>query len=137
MIYNPIAWGSSIGTIEGTISSYSNQVLRARKAGQTIYMKMQSLDSAIKGTIEFLEDELVIIAEWQQDVENVEDTLSHLSVEELRILKEVFMIGIDDLEITAQSFLDRPKNVFGNGTDDIFLLPSDNDYEFANATLEI
>jgi len=75
---------------------------------------MQGLDTSMKETIDFLETEVAIIIEWQEDVENVQDTVSQFNAEELSVLKNVFIEGIDDLQSSAQAFLDRPENIFGS-----------------------
>ena len=66
----------------------------------------------MKETIEFLETEVTVIIEWQEDVENVQDTVSQFNAQELSYLKNIFIEGIDDLQASAQAFLDRPDNVF-------------------------
>jgi len=113
-IYNPIAWAGALGGVEGAIASYSSQLEKVAMAGDEIHLRMQGLDTSMKETIDFLETEVAIIIEWQEDVENVQDTVSQFNAEELSVLKNVFIEGIDDLQSSAQAFLDRPENIFGS-----------------------
>jgi hypothetical protein len=113
-IYNSIAWPAAIGGVEGAIAAYTAQLKKVESAGDEINLRMTGLDTSMKETIHFLETEVKIIIEWQEDVENVQDTVSQCNAQELSELKNVFIEGIDDLQASAQAFLDRPENVFGS-----------------------
>ena len=113
-IYNSIAWPAAIGGVEGAIAAYTSQLEKVKLAGDEINLRMTGLDTSMKETIAFLETEVKIIIEWQEDVENVQDTVSQFNAQQLSELKEVFIDGIDDLQASAQAFLDRPDNVFGS-----------------------
>ena len=100
--------------MEGAIAAYTSQLKNVKLAGDEINLRMTGLDTSMKETIAFLETEVKIIIEWQEDVENVQDTVSQFNAQQLSELKEVFIDGIDDLQASAQAFLDRPDNVFGS-----------------------
>lgn len=99
--------------MEGSINAYYSQLQQVEKAGDEIGLRMQGLDTSMKETIAFLEKEVIIIIEWQEEVEGVQDTVSQFNAQELSVLKNVFIEGIDDLQASAQAFLDRPDYVFG------------------------
>jgi len=113
-IYNSIAWPAAVGGVEGAIAAYTSQLKNVKLAGDEINLRMTGLDTSMKETIAFLETEVKIIIEWQEDVENVQDTVSQFNAQQLSELKDVFIDGIDDLQASAQAFLDRPDNVFGS-----------------------
>lgn len=113
-IYNSIAWPAAVGGVEGAIAAYNSQLETVREAGDQINSRMQALDTSMKETIGFLETEVGIIIEWQEDAENVQDTVSQFDAQTLSVLKDVFITGITDLQASAQSFLDRPDNIFGS-----------------------
>ena len=98
--------------MEGAIAAYNKQLKKVKLAGDEIHLRMTGLDTSMKETIEFLETEVTVIIEWQEDVENVQDTVSQFNAQELSYLKNIFIEGIDDLQASAQAFLDRPDNVF-------------------------
>ena len=98
--------------MEGAIAAYTSQLKKVQLAGDEINLRMTGLDTSMKETITFLETEVKIIIEWQEDVENVQDTVSQFNAQQLSVLKDVFIDGIDDLQASAQAFLDRPDNVF-------------------------
>ena len=100
--------------MEGAIAAYTSQLKKVELAGDEINLRMTGLDTSMKETIAFLETEVKIIIEWQEDVENVQDTVSQFNAQQLSELKEVFIDGIDDLQASAQAFLDRPDNIFGS-----------------------
>ena len=109
-----LVWPAAVGGVEGAIAAYNAQLGKVEKAGDEINERMNSLDQSMKETIGFLEAEVTIIIEWQEDVEGVQDTVSQFDAETLSFLKEVFVVGIDDLQASAQAFLDRPDNIFGS-----------------------
>jgi len=111
-IYNIVTWPAAIGGVEGAIAAYNKQLKKVKLAGDEIHLRMTGLDTSMKETIEFLETEVTVIIEWQEDVENVQDTVSQFNAQELSYLKNIFIEGIDDLQASAQAFLDRPDNVF-------------------------
>lgn len=113
-IYNSIAWPAAVGGVEGAIAAYNAQLEKVREAGDQINSRMQSLDTSMKETIGFLEAEVTIIIEWQEDAESVQDTVSQFDAQTLSVLKNVFIEGINDLQASAQAFLDRPDNIFSS-----------------------
>ena len=99
--------------MEGAIIAYTSQLEEVQKAYNKINLRMQEQDTSMNETIGFLEI-LARIIEWQEDIENVQDTVFQFNAQELSVLKNVFIEGIDDLQASAQVFLDHPYNVFGN-----------------------
>jgi len=112
VIYNSIAWPAAVGGVEAAIAAYDSQLGDVQKAGDEINLRIKELESSMKEAINFLETEVTIIIVWQEDVESVQDTVSQFNAQELSVLKNIFIEDIDDLQASAQAFLDRPENVF-------------------------
>merc|ERR1712008_127225 len=102
------------GGVEAAIAKYDAQLGDVQKAGDEINLRIKELEFSMKEAIDFLETEVTIIIVWQEDVESVQDTISQFNAQELSVLKNVFIEDIDDLQASAQAFLDRPDNVFGS-----------------------
>ena len=98
--------------MEAAIAAYDSQLEDVQKAGDEINLRIKELESSMKEAINFLEEEVTIIIVWQEDVESVQDTVSQFNAQELSVLKNIFIEDIDDLQASAQAFLDRPENVF-------------------------
>ena len=107
------SWGAARPLLKTAIAAKTSQLKLVEKAGDEIKLKMQGCKDAMKETIDFLKTEMTIIVKCQEEVENVQDTVSQFNAQELIVLKEVFIEGIDDLQASAQAFLDQPDNVFG------------------------
>jgi len=112
-IYNPIAWPAAVGGVEKAIAVYYDQLERTKGVGNRIINITGKMSGEVGHTMKFLEEELVLINAWQIDVESLKDNIDDIPLEKVAILADVFIIGIDDLQASAQAFLDRPDNVFG------------------------
>lgn len=112
-IYNAVAWPSAIGGVEAAIDAYYGQLERTKGVGRRIINITGKMSGEVGHTMKFLEEELVLINAWQIDVESLKDNIDDIPLEKVAILADVFIIGIDDLQASAQAFLDRPDNVFG------------------------
>ena len=104
--------------LPGTIATYYNHLNKANEIGETIRAKLAGLTSKLDAAKTFLEEELVIIQEWQTNVDSVKANIDDFALDEYEILKDVFVEDIDSLQESAQKFLDRPNNVFGDDNDD-------------------
>ena len=100
--------------MEAAIAAYDSQLEDVQKAGDEINLRIKELESSMMEAIDFLETEVTIIILWQEDVESVQDTISQFNAQQLSVLKNIFIEDIDDLQASAQAFLDRPENVFGS-----------------------
>ena len=78
-----------------------------KKIADSILERTNGLSSNSDLTLNFLEEELAIIKNWHHEVDSVKDIIDTIPLDE-----DIFVIGIDDLETTAQRFLDRPEDVF-------------------------
>ena len=83
-----------------------------KKIADSILERTNGLSSNSDLTLNFLEEELAIIKNWHYEVDSVKESIDLIPLDEVPILKDVFDIVIDDLETTAQRFLDRPEDVF-------------------------
>ena len=103
-----------LSKLTGTIGNYENQLKITKESAERISATITNLKSKLDGATTFLKDELAIINEWKADVDSVKASIEDIPSEDVPILRDVFVIGIDDLQDSAQKFLDRPDDVFGD-----------------------
>ena len=83
-----------------------------KRIADSILEKTNGLSSNLDLTLNFLEEELAIIQNWHGEVDSVKKNIDIFPLEEIPLVKDFFVFGIDNLETTAQRFLDRPEDVF-------------------------
>ena len=103
-----------LSRLTGTIGNYENQLKITKESAERISATITNLKSKLDGATTFLVDELVIINEWKANVDSVKESIEDIPLEDVPILRDVFVIGIDELQDSAQKFLDRPDDVFGD-----------------------
>ena len=103
-----------LSQLSGTIGNYENQLKKTKESAERISATITNLKSKLDGATTFLVDELIIINEWKVNVDSVKESIEDIPLEDVPILRDVFVIGIDELQDSAQKFLDRPDDVFGD-----------------------
>jgi len=79
---------------------------------ESILQRTNGLSGNLGGTLNFLEDELGIIQDWRAEVDSVKRDIDTFPLEEIPLVKDIFVIGMDGLQSSAQRFLDQPEDVF-------------------------
>ena len=110
--------------LPGTIGNHENQLKKIKEIGERIRATIANLKSDLDVATTFLEDELEIINDWKADVDSVKDSIELIPLEEVPILSDLFVDGIESLQDSAQKFIDRPDDVFGD--DDQLLVEQEN-----------
>jgi len=117
-IYNSVAWPAAIGGVEAAISAYYTQLETTKQVGERVLGVMNTMSDKVGDTLHFLEEELILINTWQNDVHSLKESIDDIPLELVVSLSDVFIVGLDDLKASAQEFLDRP-DIFEADDDDL------------------
>jgi len=122
-IGNLIVFSSTAATVESTIANYLAELRKFEKMTNYMVSKGKQIDETIKEANSFLNEEIELIVEWTSNVETVDENIESYPVKYLQkyeAAKTIFIEGMDDLQKTAQKFLDRgeisvqEEDIFGN-----------------------
>merc|ERR1712029_279653 len=111
-IYNLIAWPTAIASVETALNDKMNALENLKDIAQSILQKTNGLSGNMDETIDFLEHELGIIQDWRSEVDNVKRHIDTFPLEEIPLVKAIFVMDMDGLQAAAQRFLDQPEDVF-------------------------
>ena len=113
-IYNAIAWPTAITAVEVSLNEKMNALENLKDIAQSILQKTNGLSGNMDETINFLEHELGIIQDWRSEVDNVKRHIDTFPLEEIPLVKDIFVTDMDGLQAAAQRFLDQPEVVFAD-----------------------
>ena len=123
--------GSTVGGVESKIANYEAELGKFERITKDILKGgIQINETMVKAKV-FLEDEIVIIGEWKNNVGIVKDNIELNDEEDIReidSIRTIFMNGLNDLEKSAQDFLSREK-LFGKEKQPATELPEDEEIE--------
>lgn len=111
-IYNAIAWPTAITAVEVSLNEKMNALKNLKDIAQSILQKTNGLSGKMDETINFLEHELGIIQDWRSEVDNVKRHIDTFPLEEIPLVKAIFVTDMDGLQAAAQRFLNQPEDVF-------------------------
>merc|ERR1712165_400219 len=112
VIGNSIVFGSTAAIVESTINKYKVAFKKFEKLTSNMLEKGKKIDNTMKDANAFLISEVELIVDWTNDVEQVSENMENYPEEYLRkfeAIRSIFNDGLDDLQKTAQEFLDRGK----------------------------
>jgi len=96
-----------IGAVEGKVKS---ELEKFEKLTDKMVEKGKKIDDTMKDANAFLNSEIELIVDWTSNVEQVSENIDDYPEEYLRkyeAFRSIFNDGLDDLQKTAQEFLDR------------------------------
>jgi len=98
-LYNKEVYGPYMATLD-----------KFEKLTGNILAKGKKIDDTMKEANAFLNSEIELIVDWTSNVEQVSENIDDYPEEYLRkyeAFRSIFIAGLDDLQKTAQEFLDR------------------------------
>merc|ERR1711983_309022 len=102
------AMESAVAALDERMDALEN----LKDMAESILQRTNGLSGNLGGTLNFLEDELGIIQDWRAEVDSVKRDIDTFPLEEIPLVKDIFVIGMDGLQSSAQRFLDQPEDVF-------------------------
>jgi len=100
-IFNKEVYGPYMATLD-----------KFEKLTGNILVKGEEINIKMKEANDFLDSEIELIVDWTNNVEQVSEKIDRYPEEYLRkyeAIRSIFIAGLDDLQKTAQEFLDRGK----------------------------
>jgi len=113
-IYNAVAWPATVAAVELSLNERMNAIENLKWVAQSILQTTNGLSGNMDESINFLEKELGIIQRWRSEVNNVKRHIDTFPLEEIPLVKDIFVTDMDGLQAAAQRFLDQPEAVFAD-----------------------
>merc|ERR1712233_265792 len=126
LIGNPVVFLATAATVESTINAYKVAFGKFEKLTDKMVEKGKQIDNTLQEANAFLNSEIELIVDRIYNVEQVSKNIDSDPEEVLRKYAEIrtiFNEGLDDLQKTAQEFLNR---------EEIFVQKEDNDNDINN-----
>lgn len=114
-IVTTTVWATTAATVEATIASYSESVQSLTEITEKFIVSLSELDSLTDGAVEFLEEEILIVIEWEENARNSEDIIDEFTEEELEEYtgyQDEIRSALTGLMDAVKKFLNQPKYVF-------------------------
>jgi len=114
LIYNAVTWPATVAEVETSLNERMNAIKNLKGVAQSILQTTNGLSGNMDESINFLEKELGIIQRWRSEVNNVKRHIDTFPLEEIPLVKDIFVTDMDGLQAAAQRFLDQPEAVFAD-----------------------
>ena len=108
-------WATTLATVEATIASYTESVESLTEITEKFIVSLSELDSLTDGAVEFLEKEILIVIEWEENARNSEEIIEEFTEEELEEYtgyQDEIRSALTGLMDAVKKFLNQPKYVF-------------------------
>ena len=115
IIYNAVVWPKANAGVESAVAALTEKGValeNLKYIAESILQRTNGLSGNLDGTLNFLEHELGIIQDWRAEVDSVKRDIDTFPLDEIPLVKDIFVIGMDGLQSSAQRFLDQPEDVF-------------------------
>jgi len=110
-------WGGSFVGVEASIENYKSELAKLETVTSGVLGQIIVLEETVTESIQFLEQELVILQSWEVAADSVKAKMALFSVDDLKrvaAFQKIFVKNLDDLGASAQAFLDQGAQIFSN-----------------------
>ena len=114
-IITTTVWATTAASVEATISAYSESIESLAGITQNFITSLSELDSLTEGAVEFLEREIQIIIEWEEnamDSQEIIEEFTEEEMEEIHSYQDEIRSALTGLMEAVNKFNAQPKNVF-------------------------
>merc|ERR1719411_329355 len=114
-IITTTVWATTVGSVEGTIAEYSKSIESLTEVTGKFIESLAELDTLTDGAVEFLEEEILIVIEWEENASNSVEIIDEFTEEELEEYtgyQDEIRSALTGLMEAVKLFLNQPKYVF-------------------------
>jgi len=114
-IITTTVWATTAASVEATISAYSESIESLAGITQNFITSLSELDSLTEGAVEFLEREIQIIIEWEEnamDSQEIIEEFTEEEMEEIHSYQDEIRSAVSGLMEAVNKFIAQPKSVF-------------------------
>ena len=108
-------WATTAASVEATIGAYSKSIESLAGITQNFITSLSELESLTDGAVEFLEREIQIIIEWEEnamDSQEIIDEFTEEEMEEIYSYQDEIRSAVSGLMEAVNKFIAQPKSVF-------------------------